>query len=63
MSVLINDGNTNDDSILRCDIGKLVQSVELLKTQISPFLKIFNRLRSLLRLVNVVNVFLFFLQN
>ena len=49
MSVLINDGNAENEDIVKCDIGELVLSVELLKSQLSPFIRIFNNSRSILR--------------
>jgi hypothetical protein len=49
MSILINDGNAEDDRIMRCDIGELVLSVEQLKIQLSPFIKILYHVQSILR--------------
>ena len=48
MSVLINDGRENEE-IIKCDIGKLVLSVEKLKTQVVPFMKLLNNIQSILK--------------
>ncbi|XP_066922630.1 protrudin-like isoform X2 [Clytia hemisphaerica] len=64
MSVLINDGNAENEDIVKCDIGELVLSVELLKNQVSPFIRIFNNTRSILRWerpLRTISVMLFLL--
>lgn len=40
MSILINDGNIEEDNLVKCDIGEFVISVKKLKKFCEPILKV-----------------------
>ena len=51
MSILINDGNLQDESIVKCDIGEFVLIVEKLKRITEPYSKVTSYCASVLRYI------------
>ena len=49
MSILINDGNTQEDKLVKCDIAEFVVSVEKLKIFTEPITKTLDYSKSVLR--------------